>query len=137
MKTDKSLYDTTIAAVKRSIMHPETWLYSKIISTPEVDGFDLGEDELPIFLIESEIARTLVSTRRIIEISDTGSNEISIDQIEDIIYGSFKGQLNKPPLSIFKTVDLYGDELHFQLETGKASIGLVYTINTLRKLHKY
>lgn len=134
MKTDKSLYNTTIAAVKRSIMHPETWLYSKIISTPEVEGFDLDSEELPVFLIESEIAKTLVTTRRIIEISDSGIQNISISGIEDVIYGNFKGQPNKPSLSIFKIINLYGDELNFQLETGAASIGLMYTIDTLRQL---
>ena len=118
----------------RSIMHPETWLYSKIIHTQTVHGFDLEEEELPIFLIESETAKTLVTTRRIIELSESGIKNISISEIEDIIYANFKGQPNKPSLSIFRTIDMYGDELNFQLETGAASIGLMYSISTLRKL---
>lgn len=134
MKTDKSLYNIAIAAVNRHAIHQENWQYSKIISTPEVDGFDLAEEELPVLLIESDTTRTLVSTRRIIEISDTITKNISISEIEDIIYGNFKDQPNKPSLSIFRTTDMYGDELNFQLETGAASIALMYCINTLRKL---
>lgn len=137
MKTDKSLYNITITTVKRHAMNPETWQYSKITSTPKAEGFDLDGEELPVFFIESEVAKTLVTTRRIIEISDNITKRISISEIEDVIYGNFKGEPDKPSLSIFRTIDLYGDELNFQLETGAASIGLMYTINTLLKLYKH
>ncbi|MDV6169217.1 hypothetical protein R1T16_12345 [Flavobacterium sp. DG1-102-2] len=115
-------------------MDPETWLYSKIIATPTVYGFSLKKEELPVFLIEGNNAKTLVTTRRIIEISGIERKEISIIDIDDIIYGDFKGRPNKPSMSIFRTIDLYGDELNFQLETGAASVGLITSLNTLINL---
>ncbi|MFD2600606.1 hypothetical protein [Flavobacterium suzhouense] len=137
MKTDKSLYNITIAAIKRHAMHPETWLYSKIISTPEAEGFDLDNEELPVFLIESEVAKTLVTTRRIIETSIGNSKQTLITEIQSTDYGLFKGDINKPDLSDFKIITINNNSITFQFETGKASIGLIYAINTLRKLHKH
>src|ERR1700749_2492794 len=134
MKTDKSIYNITIAAIKRSSQNPETWIYSKIVTDSTIDGFDLIENELPVFMIDSVTTKTLITTRRIIEISANKNQSISIDEIDDIIYGNFKGQINKPILSIFKIIDFYGDELHFQMETGAASIGLIYALNTVKKL---
>lgn len=134
MKTDKSIYNITIASIKRSAQNPETWLHSKIITDVNINGFDLIENELPIFIIDSKIARTLITTRRIIEVSPNTAQSIAINEIDDIIYGNFKGQINKPTLSIFKIIDFYGDEIQFQMETGAASIGLIYALNTVQKL---
>ncbi|PZR20535.1 MAG: hypothetical protein DI539_10510 [Flavobacterium psychrophilum] len=137
MKTDKSLYNITIAAVKRHAMNPETWLYSKIISTPKAEGFDSDSEELPVFLIESEVAKTLVTTRRIIETSIGNSKQALITEIQSTDYGIFKGDINKPELSDFRITTINNESITFQFETGKASIGLIYTINTLLKLYKH
>jgi hypothetical protein len=134
MKTDKSLYNTTIAAVKRSIMDPETWLYSKVISTPEVEGFDLDSEELPVFLIESEVAITLVTTRRIIEISGSETKSVLITEIQSSYYGLFKGNINAPELSFFKITTINNNLITFQFETGKAAVGVMKSIMTLTSL---
>ena len=61
-------------------------------------------------------------------------HSLNFDFLDDVVYGNFKGQRNKPKLSIFRVVDIHGDELDFQMETGKASIGLIYSVDTIRQL---
>lgn len=56
--------------------------------------------------------------------------------IDDVIFGNFKGVLHKPKLSIFRIVDIYGEQIDFQMETGKASIGLIKSVNTVINLKR-
>ena len=67
MKTDKSIKEITIAAINRSVMEPENWLYSKICAEDKSIEFVLEENELPIFEINSPNAKTIITTRHIIE----------------------------------------------------------------------
>jgi len=117
-------------------MDSDTWLYSKVIATPTVDGFDLENEELPVFLIKSNNIKTLVTTRRIIEISGIENKSVMITDIEKVNYDNPKGYPGKILLSTFKIIRLNGAELHFQFETGAAAVGLIYSINTLRTLSK-
>jgi len=140
MKTDNSIRNIAIAAVKRSAMDIETWSYSRIVD--ELDPnlkqeFQLSDNELPVFVIKSSNAETLITTRRIIEKKEKELKFIEIDQIDDVIYGNFKGRPNqKPELSTFRIVDIYGDQLDFQLETGKASMGLIRSVDTIVRLKR-
>ena len=45
---------------------------------------------------------------------------VYFNEVEDIIYGDFKKQINKPELSLFRVLDFYGEQHEFQMETGKA-----------------
>ncbi len=47
MKTDKSIREITIAAINRSVMEPENWLYSKVCAEDNSTEFVLEENELP------------------------------------------------------------------------------------------
>ncbi|MEL1256208.1 hypothetical protein AAEO57_20655 [Flavobacterium sp. DGU38] len=134
MKTDKSIKEITIAAINRSVMNPENWLYSKVCVEDKSTEFVLEENELPIFEIKSQKAKTIITTRRIIEKENGNLNFVSFEEIDDVVYGDFKKQVNKPELSKFRIVDMYGDEFDFQMETGKASIGLIKSVNTMLKL---
>ena len=115
-------------------MNPESWIYSKICSENKSEEFTLEENELPIFEINSSKAKTIITTRRIIEKENEKICFVNFDEVDDVIYGTFKNQINKPELSIFRIVDIFGDEYDFQMETGKASIGLIYSINTILQL---
>ncbi|MFC4816617.1 hypothetical protein [Flavobacterium sp. GCM10023249] len=134
MKTDKSIKEITIAAINRSVMNPENWLYSKVCVEDKSTEFVLEENELPIFEIKSQKAKTIITTRRIIEKENGNLNFVSFEEIDDVVYGDFKKQVNKPELSKFRIVDMYGDEFDFQMETGKASIGLIKSVNTMLRL---
>lgn len=118
-------------------MDMDCWSHSRIIEPPYdniISEFNLSNSELPIFEIKSEAKHTLVTTVRIIEISDGQKQSVDFIHIDDVVYGLFKGQINKPELSTFRVVDWYGDQFDFQLETGKASMGIIYGVNTIRKL---
>ncbi len=137
MKTDKSIRNITIAAIKRSAMGIDTWNHSQIVEENDrykLNEFELIENELPVFEIKSKEKHTLISTRRILEINKGVVKFIEIEFIDDVIYGNFKGKLNKPEISIFRIVDIYGEEMDFQMETGKAAMGLINSVNTLLKL---
>ncbi|MAW95155.1 MAG: hypothetical protein CMF33_08005 [Leeuwenhoekiella sp.] len=137
MKTDKSIRNITIAAINRSAMDIDSWNHSRIADendTELIEKFELLENELPVFEIKSEFAHTLISTRQIIERNKEKLHSLNFDFLDDVVYGNFKGQRNKPKLSIFRVVDIHGDELDFQMETGKASIGLIYSVDTIRQL---
>lgn len=139
MKKDISIQNITIASVKRSAMDNATWEYSKIVTAEtenEYIDFELDKNELPIFEIKSQTKHTLVTTRQILEIENNKIKSIDFESIDDVIYGDFKGILHKPKLSIFRIVDIYGEQMDFQMETGKASIGLIKSVNTVINLKR-
>ena len=139
MKKDSSIQNITIASVKRSAMDIDTWEYSKIV-TAETENkyidFELDNNELPIFEIKSQAKHTLITTRQIIEIENNKLKSIDFESIDDVIFGDFKGTIHKPKLSIFRIVDIYGEQMDFQMETGKASIGLIKSVNTVINLKR-
>ena len=138
MKTDKSIRDITIASINRKAMDIDSWNHSRIADENDkelIEQFVLSENELPVFEIKSELAHTLISTRQILERSKEKTQCLNFKDLDDVVYGNFKGRPNMPELSIFRVVDIHGDELDFQMETGKASIGLIYCVNTIRKLN--
>ena len=140
MKTDNSIRNITIAAIKRSAMDVETWSYSSIVnglSSSLEQEYELLDNELPVFEIRSSNAETLITTQRIIERKGRELKFIKIDHIDDVIYGNFKGQPNqKLDVSIFRIVDIYGNQHDFQMETGKASMGLIRSVNTITRLKR-
>ena len=118
-------------------MDIDTWNYSRIADENDVElieKFDLPENELPVFEIKSELAHTLISTRQIIERNKEQIHSLNFAFLDGVVYGNFKGQPNKPELSKFRVVDIHGNEFDFQMETGKASIGLIYSVDTIRQL---
>lgn len=139
MKKDSSIQNITIASVKRSAMDIDTWQYSKIVTVEAEDkyyDFELDKNELPIFEIKSQSKHTLITTRHISEIENTKLKSIDFESIEDVIFGDFKGTLNKPKLSIFRIIDIYGEQMDFQMATGKASIGLIKSVSTVINLKR-
>jgi hypothetical protein len=139
VKKDSSIQNITIASVKRSAMDIDTWEYSKIV-TVETENkyidFELDSNELPIFEIKSQDKHTLITTRQILEIENNKLKSVDFESIDDVIFGDFKGTIHKPKLSIFRIVDIYGEQMDFQMETGKASIGLIKSVNTVINLKR-
>lgn len=133
MKTDTSIKNIVSAAIYRKVMNPEEWIYSKIHIGNQSVIFDLEDGELPIFEINSPNAKTIITTRRIIE-TENEVQTIYFEDIKNINYGNFKGKIDKPELSVFSIVDVSGRRYDFQMETGKASIGLINTVSTVLQL---
>lgn len=134
MKTDNSIKEITLAAINRSAMNSESWVYSKVCLENNAKEFDYEINELPIFEVKSPKVKMVVTTRRIIERKNKEVYFVKFEEVDDVIYGDFKNQINKPELSKFRIVDIYGNEHDFQMETGKASVGLITCLNTVLKL---
>lgn len=120
-------------------MDIDTWQYSKIVMDGTENNyfdFKLVQNELPIFEINSQTKHTLITTRRILEIENSKLKSINFESIDDVIFGDFKVTIHKPKLSIFRIVDIYGEQMDFQMETGKASIGLIKSVNTVINLKR-
>jgi len=135
MKKDSSIKNITIAAIKRSAMEIDTWTHSRIIKGDSID-FELNENELPVFEIKSEQKHTVITTRKIIERHNDTIKSIDFGFIDDVVYGNFKGRPNSPELTIFRIIDIHGDDIDFQMETGSASIGLIKSVNTILNLKR-
>jgi hypothetical protein len=139
VKKDISIQNITIASVKRSAMDIDTWEYSKLVTTETENkyiAFELDKNEIPIFEIKSQTKHTLITTRQILEIENNNLKSIDFESVDDVIFGDFKGNVNKPKLSIFRIIDIYGEQMDFQMETGKASIGLIKSVNTILNLKR-
>lgn len=137
MKTPESIRNITIAAINRSAMNLGTWKYSRIVQLPFDHlklTFELEEHELPVFEIQSEAKHTLITTHRILEHTSNSLNQVAFDNIDDVLFGLFKGQIDKPDLSSFRIIEMNGESIDFQLETGKAAIGLMKSIHVIRSL---
>jgi hypothetical protein len=135
MKTDKSIKNIVCASIYRKVMNPEEWLYSSVHIGNKSIEFNLEENELPIFQVNSLNVKTLITTRRIIEKkNDRVTLSIRFEEIGDLVYGNFKGKIDEPQLSIFNIIDINGKKYDFQMETGKASIGLINVVNTILQL---
>jgi len=137
LKTPESIRNIVVSAINRSAMDIETWKYSRIVEEPFdklKQKFELDRSELPVFEVQSESKHTLITTRRIIEKTSSTVIKAEFENIDDVMYGLFKGQIDKPELSSFRIIDLCGDQIDFQLETGKAAVGLIKSVNMVRKL---
>ncbi|OUL62028.1 hypothetical protein [Flavobacterium sp. AJR] len=135
MKEDSSIRQLTITAINRSVMNPEEWLYSKVSTDLKNDTFLFEDNELPIFEIETSKAKTIITTRRILEKEGEILHAVNFDEVDKVFFGDFKGQINKSELSIFRITTIDGEEQNFQMETGKAAIGLIKSIQTVIKLN--
>ena len=119
-------------------MDIDSWANSRIPDENDVElieKFELSNNELPVFEIKSDKAHTLISTRQILERNENKIERLNFDSINSVDYGNFKGRI-EPELSIFRVTDIHGNKLDFQLETGKASIGLIYAVDTIRQLKR-
>lgn len=140
MKNPNSIRNLTIAAIKRSAIDIEAWKHSKIVQPPYEDvinKFDLNADELPVFEVSGPNKYTLITTQRIIEISGQTHREIRFDNVANVNYHLAKVKPNDlPDFSMFNIVDLNGNQLNFQIETGKAAVGVIKSVDTIRQLSK-
>lgn len=135
MKTDNSIKNITIAAINRKVMNPEEWIYSRICVEDKSVEFIFEENELSIFEISSFEIKTIVTTCRIIEKNESNVKSLKFENIRKVSYGNFKGtNINKIELSTFRIIDVFGEVHDFQIETGKASIGLINAVSTVLKL---
>lgn len=136
-KSDKSIHNICIAAIKRSTIKPYDFKWTKFYaenidfkeSFPGIE-IELSDNELVICstVIDKDNFSVLTSQRL-----TTKENGVlfsgKMNSATDKLYGDFKGY--KGRLFTFGLVQLNdGNELKYFIETGKASMVMIYGVRT-------
>ena len=140
-KPDNILRQTTVAAIKRKAMMLHQWELTRLYETDSFDAPDLikkdlnlKENELPV---ASTIAKptewTFVTTKKVIGRTSNGLIDINMNDIEKWSWGDFKGKFGEPTTKMsLTTAD--GQKKDFIIESGKASMVMIYAVKTLKQL---
>ncbi len=135
MKTDKSIKNICIAAVKRKTIQPFDYTYTKFFDEGyselvlNVNNLNMGE--LPI--AETYIDNTnwsLITTRRILSNINGEIGEINPNEINSMKWSGFKHSQSKQ--TTFGEMKLHdGNIFYVHIEVGRASMIIISAINTL------
>lgn len=135
-KTDKSLHNICIAAIKRSTMKPYDFKLTKFYEfNSEFQGTEIQLDFIDTELIIcSTILNpdnySILTTRRLLTKQDGQLTEGYIEGATDKSYGYFKDHRDK--IFTFGQVQLQsGQEIKYFIETGKASMMMIHGVRTL------
>jgi len=140
-KSDKSIHNISIASIKRSTIKPYNFKWTKFYESNsdfyyQGVSLNLTEDELIICSTIIDGANySVLTTQKLITV------ENGREQIGNLIaainrgYGDFKGY--KDGQLTFGLVELEnGDNLKYFIETGKASMVMIYGLRTLIRTQK-
>jgi len=137
-KTDRSIHHICIAAIKRHTMKPYDFEFTRFYeeSTGLKSLFqgmevDLLPDELVICstLIDGENFSVL-TTRKLVTKERGNLLSGSIMGAKDKLYGDFKGNLKKEPITLGAIQLANGIDLRYFIETGRASMVMVHGVRT-------
>ena len=135
MKTDSSIKDISLAAIRRHSIDIEKWAKTNI----SVSDFPLEilsiEAELPVVYFNADKDNwTLVTTRRVIGQIKSAKSEINFVDLDNYTWGLFKNKnFDK---TTFRLTDIYGEQFDFLMETGNPSMAIIYSIRTIDGLYK-
>ena len=135
MKSDSSIKNITLAAIRRHAIDLNDWKYTQIDPQSLPEQIILQDEEIAI--VYSQFTKddwTVFTSRRIVGKSETKLDEILFRDIDDFIFGDFKNlNLTK---TFFRITDIYGERADFFMETGKASMASIYALKTILELHR-
>lgn len=140
-KTDKSKHDISIAAIKRSANKPYDYKWTRFYESNSDFAFseikfDLAENELIVCstIIDSE-NYSILTTQKIVTKEDGIEYVGDLLGAKDKLYGTFKGGTNN--FYTFGRIELKsGEELKYFIETGKASMIMIYGVRTIIRTGK-
>jgi hypothetical protein len=134
MKSDSSIKNISIAAIKRKSIELNSWTRTTLINEFPLN-FEPKPNELPVvYVLIDNNNWTLVTTQRIVGQIESNTREIFFDQFDDVVWGSFKN--TKIDSTIFRTSDMYGDQYDFLMETGKPSMAIISSVGTIENFYK-
>ena len=140
-KTDKSLHNICIAAIKRNTMKPYDFKLTMFYETNEDFPYsriqlDLLENEFMICsTIVDDANYSILTTRRLVTKQDGQYSTGEIKEANDKRYGDFKS--DKDNVTTFGQVQLKsGKELKYFIETGRASMVMIHGIRMLIKTNE-
>jgi hypothetical protein len=138
-KTDKSKHKICIASIKRHAMNPYDFKWTKFYESnqdfpyPELQP-DLAESELIICSTVIDAGNcSILTTQRLITRQNGQAIAGNIEGASDQLYGDFK-DYEKKPFTIGQIQLQNGTGLKYFIETGKASMIMIYGVRTLIRL---
>lgn len=134
MKNDDSVKEITIAAIRRKTIDIDSWSRTKFIDSFPSDLEPLDK-ELPVvyFKIDTQYW-THITTQRIIGQLESAEQDVSFEELDDVIWGFYNDTKNDK--TIFRVTDVYGEQKDFYMETGFPAMAFVYGIRTINRLIK-
>jgi len=143
MKSDKSIHDVCIASIKRSTIKPYDFRWTKFYVLNS--DYEYSYPEIPIKFSENEliICSTIIdsknfsilTTQRLTTNEGGIINTGSLIEATDKLYGDFKGYEDRA--FTFGLVQLKsGADLKYFIETGKASMIMIYGVRTIIRIQK-
>lgn len=136
MKSDTSVHNICIAAIKRHTMKPYDFKWTRFYEEPEdllirYPGIiNIGEGERPICsTIINSNNWSILSTQRIFTQMNGKLTIGNMNNSENLSYGDFKGY-EKNETTIGSILLANGIKLGYFIETGKASMVMIYGIST-------
>lgn len=137
-KSDKSLHNICIAAIKRSTMKPYDFVYTRFYDNnadfakahPTLHT-EMAQDELVICSTVIDTDNYSVLTTRKLFTKENGTKQTgTLYGATDGGYGDFKGYMKT--VFTFGLLKLHdGKELKYFIETGKASMIMIHGVRTL------
>lgn len=135
-KTDKSIHNICIAAIKRATIKPYDFKWTRFYESNADFPYtslisDLAESELVICsTIIDEDNYSILTTKRLLT---KQNGELSVENIKgakDKLYGDFKGYKDKG-FTFGKVLLQSGNEMNYFIETGNASMVMIHGVRTL------
>ncbi|MBD1366754.1 hypothetical protein IDJ77_23280 [Mucilaginibacter sp. ZT4R22] len=138
MKSDKSIRNICLAAIKRRSSRPFDFQLTKIFESTTFDDIEdafritrVNKEELPIsqtFIDENNW--TLVTTRQIITSKQGIQESIQATEVKSWHWNDFKGY-DKTSYTLGELHRNGGSDFEVFIETGRASMVSIYAIMTL------
>jgi hypothetical protein len=137
-KTDKSIRNITLAAIKRSLIPDAacrfTRTYDKEMMSDIAFSENAIEDELPVActLVDAN-NYTLITTRQVITKKDGSKYVVSFQDIKTYTLGNFKS-IKDSLVTVGSVINIDGGEVPVYIESGKPSMIIVNAIGTILNL---
>lgn len=140
MKSDRSIRDICIAAIKRKTIKPYDFAFTRFFEKEtfaQIDRTffsmaDFNDDELPISQVVIDLNNwTVVSTGKIVSCINGKQTIVFPENVVSWDWALFK---NESPFVNGKLYSKDGESFEFFIETGRASIVQINSISTLVNL---
>lgn len=139
-KTDKSKHNICIASIKRSVMKPYDFKWTRFYefnSEFPYSGLNLELDDNELLICSTVIDAnnySILTTQRLITKEKGETITGSMNGTIDKSYGDFKGLRYKLPFTFGKIWLADGIEFKYFIETGKASMVMIHGVRTLIRI---
>jgi hypothetical protein len=135
MKSDVSIKNISLAAIKRHSVGLETWQRTTINPNIFPSSINLDHGEIPLVLFNcSQDNWTLITTRSIVGQINGERHRVHFAELDDVVFGDYKRI--KSDTTIFRTTDFYGKKGDFLMEPGPPAMAFVYAINAINNFYK-